>query len=291
MVNSAKRVVGTAAIYTIMLLVAVVMVIPFFYMVSVAFKTPSEMIVYPPTFIPKSFYLGNFREVWESCNLSMHFLNTVIVSVTKTVLVVLVASLAAYPFAKLNFPFQNALFMLILATLMIPYHVTLIPLFVLIKRLPLVGGNDIFGVGGTGLLNTLWALIIPGFVSPTGIFLLRQFISTLPDELFDAARIDGCSEITIFGKVVLPLIKPALTALCIMTFQGTWNDFLWPLLVAQNESVWTLQVALSQLQTQFSGTEWAQLMAGTVISVMPLLVVFVVGQRYFVEGVAFTGMK
>ncbi len=278
-------------LYALMIAIAVIMATPFVYMLSIAFKTPSEMIAYPPKFFPEGLYLDNFRQVWAKSNLSHYFLNTVIVSVVKTVLVVMVAALAAYPFAKLEFPFRDALFMLVLATLMIPYQVTLIPLFVLVKKIPLTGGNNIFGVGGTGLLNTLWALIIPGFVSPVGIFLLRQFISTLPDELFDAARIDGCSEFVIFSKMVLPLIKPALTALSIMTFQGAWNDFVWPLLVTQRPSVWTLQVALSQLQTQFSGSEWTQLMAGTVISVIPLLTVFMFGQRYFVEGVAFTGIK
>ncbi|NMB13201.1 MAG: carbohydrate ABC transporter permease [Firmicutes bacterium] len=286
-----RQLCGKIALYVIMILVAVIMATPFVYMVSVAFKTPAEMIAYPPKLLPKGLYLENFRQVWDTSNLSQYFLNTVIVSVVKTALVVMVAALAAYPFAKLDFPLRDVLFMLVLATLMIPYQVTLIPLFVLVKKIPLVGGNNILGEGGTGLLNTLWALIIPGFVSPVGIFLLRQFISTLPDELFDAARIDGCTEIGIFSKMVLPLIKPAITALSIMTFQGAWNDFVWPLLVTQSQSVWTLQVALSQLQTQFSGSEWAQLMAGTVISVIPLLTVFMFGQRHFVEGVAFTGMK
>jgi multiple sugar transport system permease protein len=286
-----RRVSARIALYVIMVAVAVIMATPFVYMVSVAFKTPAEMIAYPPKLLPQGLYLENFRQVWATSNLSHYFLNTVIVSVVKTTIVVMVAALAAYPFAKLQFPLRDTLFMLVLATLMIPYQVTLIPLFVLVKKIPLLGGNNILGVGGTGLLNTLWALIIPGFVSPVGIFLLRQFISTLPDELFDAARIDGCSEVVIFSKMVLPLIKPALTALSIMTFQSAWNDFVWPLLVTQSQSVWTLQVALSQLQTQFSGSEWAQLMAGTVISVIPLLTVFMFGQRHFVEGVAFTGMK
>lgn len=286
-----RKTVASICLYLIMIAVAVIMATPFVYMVSVAFKSPSEMIAYPPKLLPEGIYLDNFRQVWANSNLSHYFLNTVIVSVAKTALVVLVAALAAYPFAKLEFPLRNALFMLVLATLMIPYQVTLIPLFILVKKIPLAGGNNIFGVGGTGLLNTLWALVIPGFVSPVGIFLLRQFISTLPDALFDAARIDGCSEVVIFSKIVMPLIKPALTALSIMTFQSAWNDFVWPLLVAQKKSVWTIQVALAQLQTQFSGGQWAQLMAGTVISVIPLLILFMFGQRYFVEGVAFTGIK
>lgn len=288
---SMKNIGSRIALYVLMILVAIIMVMPFVYMVSTALKTPGEMIIYPPRFLPRGLYLGNFSKVWQASNLGLYFINTTIVAVIRTLLVVFIAALAAYPFAKIDFPLRNVMFMLIIATLMIPYHVTLIPLFVIVKRMPLAGGNNIWGTGGNGWLNTLWALIIPGYVSPLGIFLLRQFMATLPDELFDAARIDGCSEHGIFRNMVLPLVKPALTALGIITFQGAWNDFVWPLLVAQKPSVWTLQVALSQLQTQFSGTDWSQLMAGTVISVIPLLLVFILGQRYFVQGVVLTGMK
>ncbi len=286
-----RKIATEIILYIVMVLIAIVMIIPFIYMVSIAFKTPEEMLVYPPKLFPQHFYLENFRKVWEEFDLSRYFFNTVIVSVSKTILTVLTAVLAAYPFAKIDFPLRKVLFFLILATLMIPYHITVIPLFVLIRKIPFAGGNNIFGAGGTGWLNTLWSLIIPGYVSSFGIFLLTQFISVLPDELFDAARIDGCSEFVIFKNIVLPLVKPALTTLSVISFQGTWNDFLWPLLVAQKPSVWTLQVALSQLNTQFSGSEWAQLMAGTTISIIPIMVLFIFAQRYFVQGIALTGIK
>jgi multiple sugar transport system permease protein len=166
----------------------------------------------------------------------------------------------------------------------------LVPLFVILKRWPLVGGNNLFGTGGTGLIDTLVGLTLPNTISAFGIFLIRQFSLTLPSELADAARIDGCSEAAIFWRIMMPLMKPVLTTLAIFAFQGAWNDFTWPLVITMTERTRTLQLGLQTFQNQFF-TEWGLLMAGTTITVFPLVVLFVVGQRYFVQGIALTGTK
>jgi multiple sugar transport system permease protein len=174
--------------------------------------------------------------------------------------------------------------------MMIPGQITMIPVFILLKRMPLFGGNNLFGSGGSGWLNTYWGLIIPGSAGAFGIFLLRQFFGTLPKDLDDAARIDGCSESGIYWRIALPLSKPALTTLGIFTFTGTWNEFLWPLLVTSKDSMKTLQIGLQVFQSQYV-TKWDLLMAGTVMVTLPVIVVFILGQKYFTQGIATSGLK
>jgi multiple sugar transport system permease protein len=174
--------------------------------------------------------------------------------------------------------------------MMIPFQMLLIPLFIILKSWPLAGGNNILGAGGTGLIDTLAGLTVPNTISAFGIFLMRQFSKTLPSELADAARIDGCSEAKIFWQIMLPLMKPAVTTLAIFAFQGSWNDFTWPLIITMSERTRTLQLGLQTFQNQFF-TEWGLLMAGTTITILPLITIFVIGQRYFIQGIALTGTK
>jgi len=174
--------------------------------------------------------------------------------------------------------------------MMVPGQVTMVPVFILLKRWPFMGGNDWLGIGGHGLLNSYTGLILPGAVGAFGIFLLRQFFMTLPRDLEDAARIDGCSEIGIYWRIILPLSAPALATLGIFTFTAAWNEFLWPLLIMSKDSMKTLQIGLQVFQTQYT-TRWDLLMAGTVVVTLPVLVIFLLGQRYFTRGIALSGMK
>ncbi|HEX5414496.1 MAG TPA: carbohydrate ABC transporter permease, partial [Chloroflexota bacterium] len=185
---------------------------------------------------------------------------------------------------------RQAIFIGILATMMVPSQMLLIPLFVMLKHVPLAGGNTLLGVGGNGWLDSFAGLIVPQAVTAFSIFLMRQFFLTLPVELGDAARIDGASEAQIFWRIMLPLTKPALATLGIISFQGSWNDFLWPLIVTSTEQTRTLQVGLQVFQDQ-NNADWALLMAATTISSVPIMIVFLAGQRYLVQGIALTGLK
>ena len=272
---------------------SIVMVTPFLFLLSSSLKGDAEILAYPPTLFPKVWAFGNYVRTWQEGNLALYFRNSAYIAFWQTVLTLLTCALAAYAFARLEFPGRQALLILFLSTMMLPGQVTLIPVYVLIKRMPLVGGNNLFGDGGTGLINTFAGIIVPGCVSASGIFLLRQFMKTLPKDLDDAARIDGCGELSIFWRIILPLSKPALATLGIFIFQGSWNNFLWPLLVGQRKEIWTLQVALSRFRVDVEGgiIKWPQLLSGTVIATLPIMFVFLYAQRYFVRGIALTGMR
>jgi multiple sugar transport system permease protein len=268
------------------------MVTPFLFMVFNSFKSETEVFDYPPTLLPKVWDFSNYPDAWVKGKFGHYFLNTVFIAVSSTFLVLATSTLAGYAFARLEFPGRDLLLLLLLSTMMLPGQITLIPRFVLIKRMPLAGGNNLLGEGGTGWISTYQGLIIPGAISVWGIFMLRQFMQTIPNDLSDAARIDGCSEFRIFWEVIVPLVGPALATLTIFTFQGSWNTFMWPLLVGRKKQFWTLQVALAIMRTGV-GTliEWPELLAGTLITILPVLVIFVFAQKYFVRGIALTGFK
>lgn len=272
---------------------ALLMAIPFLFLVSSSLKTDTEILAYPPTLIPKVWDWANYLETWQQGDFALYFRNTAYIALVQSALVLFTCALSAYAFARMEFPGRNIILLAFLSTMMLPGQVTLIPVYVLIKKMPLMGGNNLWGEGGTGLINTFAGIIIPGYVSVWGIFLLRQFMSTLPRELDDAARIDGCSEFGIFWRIILPLCMPALATLGIMTFQQSWNNFLWPLLVGQKRHLWTLQVAISRYRigVESGVIQWPQLLSGTVIATLPVMLVFLAAQRYFVEGIALTGLK
>jgi len=263
-------------VHAILLIGAFTMLLPFMWMVSTSFKPSSEIYVFPPRWIPKNPTLKNYVDLFSSINFGRPFLNTVIVASSITFLSVLLSSMAGYAFAKFRFKGRDKLFFLILATLMVPGQMTMIPVFLLLRYL--------------GLLNTYTGLILPGAVSVFNIFFMRQFIITIPNDLIEAARIDGARESYIFFKIILPLSKPALTTISIFTFTGSWNSFLWPLIIAQDERMYTLPVAVSVLAGQY-GENIAIQMAGSCIVITPILIFFLFAQRYFIKGIALTGLK
>lgn len=253
---------------------AVLMVAPFVWMLSTSLKDNIGVFAYPPRLIPKSPHWSSYPEITTTLPFGRFFLNSVIVAVSVTILQLFVAAMAAYAFARLRFPGRGLLFFAYLSTLMIPPQVTLIPRFLLMREL--------------GWINTYQGLIIPFVFSSFGIFLLRQYFLTIPRELEEAARIDGVGYFKTFWLVLLPLTRPGLAALAILTFIAQWNSFLWPLVIIQSQDMNTLTVGLNTLKGQYT-TAWNLLMAGSVLATMPILVVFLFGNRYFITGITASG--
>lgn len=272
----------SAAIYAVLVVAVALAVAPFAWMLITALKSSHEVFAWPPTFWPKSPQVGNFARAWHTGNLPRLFLNSVIVSGSGTLLNLLFDSMAAFAFARMRFAGRDALFGLVLATMMLPTVVTIIPLFLVVKSLPA------FGPGGW--LNTYAGLVAPGAASAFGIFLLRQFFSTIPKEIDEAAVLDGASTWRIYWQLVLPLARPALLTVAIFVFTLQWNDYLWPLVAATDSSMYTVQVGLSYFTTAHS-VDWPLLMAGAVIVTAPVLVLYAFLQRYFVGGLAAGGVK
>lgn len=264
------------AVHGLLIIWLLISVIPFVWMVSTSFKGPGEIYIFPPRWIPKNPTLNNYIDLFQEMNFGRPFLNSVIVSLSTTFLSVLVATMAGYGFAKFRFKNKNLLFLFILGTIMVPGHITMIPVFLLLSQL--------------NLLNTYWGLILPAIANAFNIFFMRQYIMGIPDELIEAAKMDGAHEGWIFFRIILPLARPAMAAITIFTFTGAWNSFLWPLILATDESMYTLPVAVSVLQGQY-GENIAMQMAGSVIVILPLIIVFLLTQRYFIKGITFTGMK
>ncbi len=249
---------------------------PFLWMVLGSLKTQGELLRVPPTWLPEEPTLGNFRRLFDR-PFAKFFSNSAIVAIVVTAGNLLLSSMFGYALAHLRFPFKKLLFVLVLGCLMIPGLVTFIPQYVLVVNL--------------GLADTLPALILPFLVQPFSVFLMRQFFLGLPRELLEAGRIDGVGEIAIFFRIYLPLAGPAFATLGILTFLGSWNNFLWPLVVSSSESTYTLPVALALISTGQNQTDYGLLLAGATLIVLPILVVFLFFQRYFIQGIAATGIK
>lgn len=290
--SSARRMkkLSRVALYITLIILAILMVLPLAWMIITSFRPDYSLGSVSSN--PFRAYLNwnNYIVAWQRANFSQYTLNTAIYATICTIGQVFLGAMAGYAFARLKFRGSDVLFIMVLVTMMIPFQMLLVPLFVMLRHWPLAGGNNLLGTGGTGLIDSLPGLILPNLVTPFGIFLMRQFTLSLPSELADAARIDGANEFQIFSKIMLPLTKPALVTLGIFAFQEAWNDFTWPLIVSTTAHSRTLQLGLQTFQDQ-TLTEWGPLMAGTVITVLPLLLIFIVGQRYFVEGIALTGTK
>lgn len=250
---------------------------PFAWMLLGSVKTEGELRQSPPTWWPQSPTLDNFRELFDRMDFPLYFGNSVLVATVVTLGNLVFCSMLGYVLAKSEFGGKALLFRLVLGTLMVPGMVTFVPLFVLVANM--------------GLVNTYLGLVLPFLAGPFGVFLMRQFIQGIPDELIDAARVDGASEVRIFLRIVMPLAKPALATLAILTFLGSWNSFLWPLVVATTEERYTLPVALALYSVGQNATQYGLLLAGAVVVVVPVLIVFLALQRYFVQGIALTGIK
>jgi multiple sugar transport system permease protein len=264
-------------VYLVLTAALVLVIAPFVWMVLGSFKSEGEIQRVPPTWWPEAATLDNYTQLFARLNFATYFTNSVIVAVAVTAGNLLFCSMLGYALAMLEFPGKRVLLLVVLGTLMIPGVVTFVPLFVI--------------VANAGLIDSLPGLILPFLVTPFGVFLMRQFISGLPPDLLDAGRVDGAGELGIFGRIILPLCGPALATLGILTFLGSWNNFLWPLVVAQTEDHYTLPVALALYSTGQNNTQYGLLLAGACVVVLPLLVVFLLFQRHFVEGIATTGIK
>lgn len=268
---------GRALVWFVVMAGGLAMVVPFFWMVSTSLKTDEGAFAFPPSLVPWPPKWENYPAAWGIAPFGRFFFNSVVVSVCVTAGSLLLNSLAAFGFAKYPFRGRHFVFMGLLATLMIPYQVTMIPSFLLLKEL--------------AWLDRYEGLVVPGLASAFGIFFLRQYMMTIPDDYLDAARIDGASEYAIYWRVVLPLAKPAMATLAVFTFLGVWNDFLGPLIVVKSDEMRTLPLAISALSAGHYVMSWPLLMAGASFVVIPVLLVYLLAQRYFVEGIALGGLK
>jgi multiple sugar transport system permease protein len=270
------RKIGQGILSTLFTVAALIFMLPFFLMLSSAFKTSAEILRVPPTFTPENPSISSFRTVLTEAPYERWFLNSVVVSFSITALVLFTCSLAGYIFAKFEFPGRNLFFVLLLLTMMVPFPVLLIPSFLVVEKL--------------GLINSLWALIVPAMVSAFGIFLMRQFIAGIPNDLIEAARLDGASEWTIYARIVIPLARPPMAALGIFTFLAAWNDYLWPLIVINDLEKSTLPLALTFFNSQHA-QRYDLVMAAAAMAVIPVIIVFVIFQRQIVNALVLAGLK
>ena len=264
-------------IYVVLTGGLVLLVGPFLWMLLGSFRPDRELKQVPPAWLPQDPTFDNYRTLFDELDFPTYFFNSSVVALAITLGNLLFCSMLGYALAKLTFPGKRLIFGLVLGMLMVPGVVTFVPLFVLVANL--------------GMANSFPGLIFPFLAGPFGVFLMRQFISGLPDELIQAARIDGSGEWRIFSRIILPLCKPALATLGILTFLTSWNNFLWPLVVAQSEERYTLPVALAIFAVGENRSDYGLLMAGSVLIIVPVLLVFIILQRHFVRGIATTGIK
>ena len=266
-----------ALIYALLGGIAIAMLLPLLWLLSTAFKSGAENIFeFPPRFIPQQPTLSNFVEVWRTNPFGRYFFNSTFIAVVTVVLNLLFCSLAAYPLARLNFRGRELIFSFIVATILIPFQIVMIPLYILTVQL--------------GLTNSYLGVIFPSIASAFGIFLMRQAFQGVPKELEEASRIDGCSELGIWWHIMIPSVRPALVTLAIFVFIGSWGDFLWPLLVLNRPEYYTLPLGVARLAGSFS-LDWRLIAAGSVIATAPILLFFVVMQRYIVPSETSSGVK
>jgi putative chitobiose transport system permease protein len=265
------------ATYLLLGVIGIAMLTPMLWLVSTAFKGPTEdLFTFPPQLIPQQFTFDNFLNVWKNHPFGRYFFNSILVASLTVSLNLLFCSLAAYPLARMDFAGRDLIFAAVVATILIPFQIVMIPLFILIRNL--------------GLVNTYLGMIFPSIASAFGIFLLRQAFQGVPKELEEAARIDGCNELGIWWNVMIPSVRPALVTLAIFVFIGAWSDFLWPLIITNRPEMYTLPLGVAKL-TGTSDTDWRVIAAGSVLSIAPILAFFVALQRYIVPSEASSGVK
>ncbi|WP_435736026.1 carbohydrate ABC transporter permease [Cellulosimicrobium sp. PMB13] len=272
----ATSVAGRTAGYVAMAVAAAAILLPFFWMVISSLKNNNQVFTIPIQWIPDPVVWQNYLDIWAKSDMTSWLKNTLILSVTVTVLQVLTGSFAAYGFSKMRFRGRDVLFLLYIGTIAVPWQSYMIPQFIML--------SDV------GLSNTLWAIIALQAFGAFGVFLMKQYFETIPEELSEAARIDGLSEYGIWRRIMMPLSVPAIASLTLLTFVNTWNDYLGPLIYLRSPDLWTVQLGLKSFIGQYNA-EHALIMTGSVLSVLPIAIIFLLGQRYFVEGVASTGLK
>lgn len=271
-----QRIIGRALTYILVALGAIMMALPFVWLILSSFKTLQEISIFPPTFFPRNPTLANFTQVFERIPFARYYMNSIITSVIPTIVTVVTCSMAGFGFAKYRFVGRNVLFWVILSTMMVPFPATIVPLYVMMAK--------------ADLINTYAGLIIVGLSSASGIFLMRQFMMTIPDELLDAARIDGASEFRIFRQIIVPLVKPALATQTLFTFTGHWGAYIWPLICVNSDRLRTLPLAIPYFSGQYFSYQ-NLINAASLMAIAPVLILFLFTQRYFVEGITITGMK
>ncbi len=267
----------TASAYALLVAVGALLLAPFAWLLSTALKAESaDLFAYPPQWIPNPVVWGNFTKAWEILPFELYIFNTFFIAISTVLINLLLSSLAGYALARMRFPGRQAILYTVLATTMVPFQVLLIPLFIVTLKL--------------GLVDSYAGVILPVAINAFGIFLLRQAFTTIPVDIEDAARIDGCNDLQIYARIMLPLVKPALATLAAFTFVAQWNDFLWPLVVLKNRDLYTLQLGLASLQGVF-GVNWRYISAASVISLIPTVLFFLFTQRFFTRGLTSGAVK
>lgn len=271
-----KKKITNIVLFLVALLVAFVMIVPFVWMLSASFKLKSEIFSVPIQWIPETFHLDNYKTILNEIPFPRYFFNTAKITVIVTCLQVVTCSMAAYAFSKLHFPGRDTLFLAYLGTMMVPWHAIMIPQFIVIRKL--------------GLYDTHWSLILTGAFSVFGVFILRQNMLSIPDSLGEAAKIDGCGPFGIYTRIIMPLAKTGIATLVVLTFNNVWNDYMGPMIYLDSDVNRTIQLGLATFKREFD-TNYGAIMAGTVISLIPVVIIYAVGQKYIVEGVAYSGVK
>ncbi|MFJ4166071.1 carbohydrate ABC transporter permease [Microbacterium sp. NPDC089698] len=271
-----RALIGRIGMYALLVVLLTVVLLPFLWMLSSSFKHDDQVLTVPVQWLPTTFVWSNYAQIWTQIPMAGYLANSAFLAIVITILQVLTGSFAAYGFSKVRFPGRDALFLAYIATIAVPWQAYMIPQYVMMQK--------------AGLTNTFTALILLQAFGAFGVFLMRQYYLTIPDELNEAARIDGLSDYGIWARIILPLSKPALASLALLTFVNTWNDYMGPFIYLSSNELWTVQIGLKSFIGQYSA-QYALIMTGSVISIIPILVIFLAGQRYFISGIATSGMK
>jgi multiple sugar transport system permease protein len=264
-------------IYLVLIIFGIIFTIPVFWMFSSSFKSLENTLTVSIKWLPEKLHFENYTEIWGAEQFKTYFLNSLVVAITVTFATIFLASLTGYGLSKFDFPGRQVIFLFILSTMMVPFQVIAIPLYIIVRYF--------------GWIDTYQGLIIPGALSGFGVFFMKQYIQTISSEFIDVARIDGCSEFGIFWRIILPLSKPALAALGILTFLGSWNNLLWPLIVIQSEGLKTLPLGLAKIMQSEYGVRYNVLMSGAVIASIPMIMVLLIFQQRITKGITLGGLK
>lgn len=287
---SASRMVWRIVFYVVSIAISVFMFLPFFWSLITSLKPSDEIFSMPIRWLPSRLTLEHYRAAFTTVPFGLYFWNSLVLAVAGVAANLFFGSLSGFAFAKLNFKLNKPLFRVLLAAMMIPGIVTMIPSFYVLKHFPFAGGNDWYGAGGNGFLNSFWGIILPGASGSFAVFFMRQFFLTLPSDMMEVARIEGAGEFRIFWNIYWPLTKPALATLGIFTFQAGWNSFLWPMIILNDPDKATIQMGLQAFSYNHQ-TDFGPMMAGALIAILPILLLFLALQKYFVQGIAFSGTK
>jgi multiple sugar transport system permease protein len=280
---------GRIALYLVLSVGGFLMVVPFLWMFLTSLKSLSEVNTF--SLLPEGFRWQNYVDALNAAPFGLYFRNSLIVVVGQTLPTLAIATAAGYALAQLPMRGKGKILNYFIALLVVPFQVLIVPLFLVVRAIPLAGGNDILGQGGTGWINTWWALIIPFISSPLFVFLARQFFVSLPADLADAARVDGVTELGIFVRIMAPLAKPAFVTIALFNVESAWNGFIWPLVATSDERLRPLQFGLATFAQGAGTIQWPLLMAMSTLATLPMILLFVFGQRYFIAGLANTGIK